>query len=221
MKWTEIPASVVLAAADICDGHTIFDPKAFLDVGVPQELVDRCTNIYESDFSNPKYTISGPDGKPVNHMRGVYGLDMLNSMVRDFDILTEPKFGRGSQAQVWKEALHKHLETKMSDNDDEEIINFAGLAEISAGAMRVFVLEDSKSSIDLAKPWVRMRCRESAQMLDFCASRIAALEQFVDKLTKVKAITDAPEFGVLLDELMTSMEEESAKYRAEENDNDN
>lgn len=117
MKWTEIPHNVVLAAADICDGHTIFEPQAFLDVGVPQELVDRCTNIYESDFSNPKYTISGPDGKPVNQMRGVYGLDVLDSMIRDFKIVSEPKFGRGSQAYVWRDALHKHLETPATANE--------------------------------------------------------------------------------------------------------
>lgn len=110
MKWTEIPNAVVLAAADLCDGHTIFDPKAFLDVGVPTELVDRCTKVYESDFSDPKYTISGPDGKPVNQMPGVYGLDALASMIRDFNISAPNKLGRGSQAQVWREELHKHLE---------------------------------------------------------------------------------------------------------------
>lgn len=114
MKWTDIPASVVLAAADICDGHTIFKPEAFLEVGVPQELVDRCTSVYESDFSNPKYTISGPDGNPVKEMSGIYGLDALSSMIRDFDLPAATKFGRGSQAQVWKEALHKHLAEKVN-----------------------------------------------------------------------------------------------------------
>lgn len=108
----------------------------------------------------------------------------------------------------------------MSD-DDIEIVNFAGLAEISAAAMRVFVLDNSKSNIDRAESWVRMRCEESAEMLDFCANRIKALEQFVTELTKVKTITEAPEFGKLIDELMTNMEEESEEYRAEKNDNDN
>lgn len=109
MKWTDIPANVVLAAADICDGHTIFEPQAFLDVGVPQELVDRCTSTHASDFTNPKYTISGPDGKPVAEMRGIYGLDALSSMIRDFNLPAETKFGRGSQAYVWKDALRAHL----------------------------------------------------------------------------------------------------------------
>lgn len=110
MKWTEIPASVVLAAADICDGHTIFKPEAFLEVGVPQELVDRCTSVYESNPSDYKQSIFGPDGKLVNQMAGIYGLDALASMIRDFGLETEQKLGRGFQARVWQEALHKHLE---------------------------------------------------------------------------------------------------------------
>jgi hypothetical protein len=111
MKWTEIEPKIVLAAADICDGHTIFKPEAFLEVGVPQELVTRCTSIYESNFADPKYTISGPDGKPVASMEGVYGLDMLESMIRDFELPHDVKFGRGFQARVYQEALHKHLDT--------------------------------------------------------------------------------------------------------------
>ena len=110
MKWTEIDPNIVLAASDICDGHTIFKPEAFLAVGVPQELVDRCTDTYESNFDDPKQTISGPDGRPVNAMRGVYGLDMLAIMVRDFELEYELKLGRGFQARVYQEALHKHLD---------------------------------------------------------------------------------------------------------------
>jgi hypothetical protein len=115
LKWTEIDPQIVLAAADICDGHTIFKPEAFTEVGVPQELVDRCTNVYESDFSNPKYTISGPDGQPVNQMKGIYGLDALESMIRDFELPHDVKFGRGFQARVYQEALHKHLDPKPVD----------------------------------------------------------------------------------------------------------
>lgn len=110
--WTQIPPNIVLAAAELCDGHTIMDPQAFLDVGVPQEMVDRCTTIYESDFSNPKYTISGPDGKPVNQMRGIYGLDALSTMIRDLNIVAPAKFGRGSQAYAWRDELKKHFESK-------------------------------------------------------------------------------------------------------------
>lgn len=110
MQWTEIDPKIVLAAADICDGHTIFTPQAFVEAGVPQALIDRCTSTHRSDFSNPKYTISGPDGNPVEAMAGIYGLDMLASMVHDFKLDYEPKLGRGFQARVYQEALHKHLD---------------------------------------------------------------------------------------------------------------
>lgn len=110
MKWIEIDPKIVLAAADICDGHTIFKPEAFAEVGVPQDLIDRCSSTYRSDFSDPKYIISGPDGNPVVEMQGIYGLDMLESMVRDFGLRCEAKLGRGFQARVYQEALHKHLD---------------------------------------------------------------------------------------------------------------
>lgn len=110
MRWTDVPPAVVLAAADLCDGHGIFDPIALIEVGVPQELADRYTDIFESDFSNPKSVIfDNKTGEPVKSMAGVYGLNVLAGMVRDFNLEYEPKFGRGFQAQVWKEVLHKHL----------------------------------------------------------------------------------------------------------------
>lgn len=114
-SWRDVPADVLKAAANMCDGHTIFDPQAFSNIGVPQDLVDRCTEVYESNFENPKYTISGPDGKPVNQMKGVYGLDALASMIRDLDLSAPDKIGRGSQAQVWKEAIHAHLNQQTAD----------------------------------------------------------------------------------------------------------
>jgi hypothetical protein len=115
LKWTDIDPKIVRAAAAICDGHTILTQQAFVDVGVPQELIDRCTEIYESNFSDPKYTISDSNGIPVNQMRGIYGLVALASMVRDFDLEYEPKLGRGFQARVYQEVLHKHLDPKTAE----------------------------------------------------------------------------------------------------------
>jgi hypothetical protein len=103
-------------------------------------------------------------------------------------------------------------------NNDNKILNLASLAELSAGTIRVFVLDDSKSNINCAKPWVQMRCKEAAKLLDFCAGRIDALERFVQQLTKVKTITDTPEFGEILDELMTSMEDDSEEYCTDDED---
>lgn len=113
IRWTDLPASVVLAAADLCDGHGIFDPTALIEVGVPQELADRYTDLFESNFDDPKYIIyDNKTGEPVASMPGVYGLNVLAGMVRDFKLNAPEKFGRGFQAQIWKEALHKELDPK-------------------------------------------------------------------------------------------------------------
>lgn len=110
MKWTDLPTDVVLAAAELCDGHGIFDPIALIEVGVPQNLVDAYTDIFESDFSNPKFIIyDNKTGEPVTQMAGVYGLRVLSGMIKDFGLNCEEKFGRGFQAQVWKDALKAHL----------------------------------------------------------------------------------------------------------------
>jgi hypothetical protein len=111
MLWADVPADVVKAAAAICDGHGIFDPAALTEVGVPQPLVDRFTETFESDFSNPKSTIfDNKTGLPINQMRGVYGYNVLSGIVRDLKIQAEPKFGRGFQAEVWKKAIVDHFD---------------------------------------------------------------------------------------------------------------
>lgn len=110
MKWTDVPVDVVKAVMELCDGHGIFDPKALIDAGVPQELADKFTNTYTSDFSSPKYVIyDNQTGAPVEAMQGVYGLEVLEGMIRDFGLTAPEKFGRGFQAQVWKEALQAHF----------------------------------------------------------------------------------------------------------------
>ena len=53
------------------------------------------------------------------------------------------------------------------------------LAEISAAALRVFVLDNDKSGVDTLEPFVRIRVEEAAEMLDECVTRLAALERYV------------------------------------------
>lgn len=113
MKWTDVPSTTVLAAANLCDGHSIFGPELLLEAGVPQELVDRHTSTYESDFSNPKYVIfDNKTGEPVKEMKGVYGLNVLSGIVSDLGLEAPEKFGRGFQAQVWKDAIQAHFDPK-------------------------------------------------------------------------------------------------------------
>lgn len=110
-RWANVPAKVIKAAIEMCDGHTILKPEAFLNVGVPPAMVKAHTHTIKSNFNDPKYTIFGPDGKPVKSMEGVYGLDVLADIVRQFNLECRDFFGRGSQAREYERVILEHLAT--------------------------------------------------------------------------------------------------------------
>lgn len=100
---------VILACADICDGHTIFKPEAFTEEGLDESVVDYfCRNHVGG--SHYKEQIEDNDGNPVSHTTGVYGLTMLDAFARLLEVEYEPKLGRGSQARSIQKALHEKLE---------------------------------------------------------------------------------------------------------------
>jgi hypothetical protein len=104
-RWENIQPKVILAVADICDGHTIMKPKAFLELGLHKDMVKAHTHVIKSDFSDHKSTIFGPDGKPVESMEGVYGLDVLADIVRQLKLNYHDFLGRGFQAREWQRVI--------------------------------------------------------------------------------------------------------------------
>ena len=112
-RWANIPAKVILAAADICDGHTIIKPKAFLNLGLHKDMVKAHTTVIKSDFSDHKSTIfDNKTGKPVESMEGVYGLDMLFDIVNQLKLNYHDFLGRGSQAREWQRVIVEHFNPK-------------------------------------------------------------------------------------------------------------
>lgn len=111
-RWENIPVKVILAAADICDGHTIMKPEAFLKLGLHKDMVKAHTSVIKSDFSDHKSTIFGPDGKPVKSMEGVYGLDVLSDIVHQLKLEYRDYFGRGSQAREWQRVIVEHFNSE-------------------------------------------------------------------------------------------------------------
>jgi hypothetical protein len=71
-------------------------------------------------------------------------------------------------------------ERKVGHMDEPVYETLNELAEISAAALRVMVLENKDSGIDTLKPFVRFRIEEAAKTLDECAERLAALEKYVE-----------------------------------------
>ena len=102
-----LPAETILAAADQCDGHTIFKPQAFIDVGLPQSVVDHCTTTHSSDGS-PKGTIF-VEGHPVKELSGVYGLDLLRFLANALGVDYAAAIGRGFEAWNIQTALRQRL----------------------------------------------------------------------------------------------------------------
>ena len=96
------------------DGHTIFDPQSFIDMGVPKEVVDTWTQEYESEKGSPKGTIFGHDGSPIKKLKGVYGLNVLRRLARELNVEYEGKIGRGFEAREITEKLLAHLRRKAS-----------------------------------------------------------------------------------------------------------
>lgn len=101
-------ADVILRAAALCDGHSILHPQAFLEAGLPPEVVKHLTWTHRSDTRDPKATISR-DGQVVDKVEGVYGLYLLEFLAEALHVPYERKLGRGSQAVAVREALHRHL----------------------------------------------------------------------------------------------------------------
>lgn len=99
--------AVLLRAAGLCDGHSILDPKAFVEVGLPAAVVEHVTRRYTSDGS-PKGTIF-VHGEPVPELRGVYGLDLLRFLADALGVTYRSAIGRGFEAQNIQSALHAHF----------------------------------------------------------------------------------------------------------------
>lgn len=115
-QWATIAAEirackpeVILKAAELCDGWTIFDPKVFLDAGLPPDFVARFDRGHRSGAG--KYAISDGKGKPLDGCRGVYGLDLIEGLCDALGVEKSPCHGRGFRADGCMAALQRHFST--------------------------------------------------------------------------------------------------------------
>ena len=109
ISWKHLPTKVLFDVAELCDGHTIFKPEAFTDLGVPSELIEQFTQEFESNTDSYKETIFDDHGKIVPKLRGVYGLDVIESINRELGLQSPNKFGRGFRADLCRSQIKDHL----------------------------------------------------------------------------------------------------------------
>jgi hypothetical protein len=59
---------------------------------------------------------------------------------------------------------------------------YTEIAEVAAAALRVMLLDNEKSGLDRAEPYVRTRVEDAVRVLEECADRLHALESFYLKV---------------------------------------
>lgn len=79
------------------DGHTVYGQMFLQEQHCPESVIEEFAVVHQSNFDDPKETIS-VNGKPVVALNGVYGLTVLWSLARHYNI-TSSAMGRGFQAQ--------------------------------------------------------------------------------------------------------------------------
>ena len=112
LQWSGVAPEVIQSVAELCDGHTIFDPVAFTggEVQAPPAIIAQHTRCFTSGRT-PKSVIANENGM-LSSLVGVYGLEVLMTICSDLGITVEEKIGRGSQAAVCKVAIRKHFAGK-------------------------------------------------------------------------------------------------------------
>jgi hypothetical protein len=90
-----IRSDLEVIARDEWDGcaRVIFDPDQLVKSGFSRVAVEACTEIIESNLSDPKQTIFDNDGNPVNQMRGVVLYDLAVHIARQHELVLEYAWG--------------------------------------------------------------------------------------------------------------------------------
>ena len=112
----QLPAETIRQAAGLCDGHSILAPQAYVDAGLPPEVVRHVTTTHRSDNSSPKSTIFVSD-RPVDSLRGVYGLHLLELLADALGVRYQQCLGRGFQARAIQRALHDHFNPQPEERE--------------------------------------------------------------------------------------------------------
>jgi hypothetical protein len=117
MQFKDVDPVILLRCAEMCDGHSIFNPQDFIREGLPKELVAKYTKLHESGVGH-KETIFGPNGE-YRDCAGLYGLELLRGIASEFGFDYWIVTGRGFQAQLIQEMLFRHFKLTPADIQKE------------------------------------------------------------------------------------------------------
>lgn len=86
------------------DGHGMYDPKGYTDLGWPEEFVKENTRKEKSGTG--KYQLYDNSGRPVKFIVGVYSLTFHRSVAHALGCPGSNKMGRGFEAQELAQQIH-------------------------------------------------------------------------------------------------------------------
>jgi len=112
ITWSQLPAKVLADVVEFCDGHSILPPDTFVEVGVPAELVALHTRTHISDRNHYKSTIFDAYGKPLDSLKGVSCLHLLEQISKELGLPPSLREGRGFRAQDLRSRILEHLGVK-------------------------------------------------------------------------------------------------------------
>ena len=96
------------------DGHTIFDPKLFRKLGLPEEVIDHYTQEHVSG-DHPKEMIFVNHGV-VPSLVGIHGSRLIQGVALSLGIEWRSALGRGAEARNVSAAISQWLdETRSSE----------------------------------------------------------------------------------------------------------
>lgn len=96
------------------NARVIYAPETLVEAGFSQEAVDACTEIMESNLSDPTQTIYGNDGKPVTQMRGVVLYDIAAWIARKHKLKLDWARGLNTTLDRIQEAARLQLEGEVA-----------------------------------------------------------------------------------------------------------
>ena len=104
------------------DGHTIFDPAAFVKrCGWTEADIEPFITVSKSDLSDVKGIITNRNGDVLKELQGVYGLFMLEAIAKILNVEYLETLGRGTQAREITDSLLKHWNSQKSRVEALEI----------------------------------------------------------------------------------------------------
>lgn len=110
-----LPKETLRAIADVSggDGHTLFDPVAYVEAGLTMELTNYFTQPHRSDGQTAKGSIFR-DGKVVPEVTAIYGLTVLEHIANALELQMPVFHGRGFKARALHTAIKAACSTPAS-----------------------------------------------------------------------------------------------------------